>query len=394
MRRTHTFLICVFTLLYNISCKDKPTEPAGGSSTGTIALNFPPDRATDQPLSLELNWSLPDELSHSLRVDLYLGTNSSPELIRGGHSANRWLSSILEVNQTYFWRVTVSDYDSVVASSPTWSFETAGPHKPIERYPLETGNYWEYSFRSFWNNITPDSMQHKYADTTILRSYAEIVALDTISIDSAPRPVFVFEEYTTDDISFPCLDTVFYATSSDSLQIVPGCESGPRKICGSNISPRINGSLLLDQFGGGMFVGLSGSVSGVYTHASECENVNSELVMTRLRFPLEVGATWALWPIDDGRLYPRIRRAVIGYRDVETPAGEFTCAMVVWNWDVDNDGEDERFIHAVDYVADIGLVKRTIVVWNSTATSLEFPSGEARGDLHMEYTLNSFNVQE
>lgn len=78
-----------------------------------------------------------------------------------------------------------------------------------------------------------------------------------------------------------------------------------------------------------------------------------------LAYPLRPGDSWIYRDDDDFR----ILRRVTGTDTVDTPAGQFVCAVIEHLYDTDGDGQWEINIQIVDYVAEIGLVKREVTVF-------------------------------
>jgi len=75
-----------------------------------------------------------------------------------------------------------------------------------------------------------------------------------------------------------------------------------------------------------------------------------------LAYPLRPGDNWIYREDDDFRIH----RRVTGTDTVDTPAGQFICAVIEHLYDTDGDGQWEKNIQIVDYVAEIGLVKREV----------------------------------
>lgn len=395
MRRLITFLIITLSVFNTNSCKDKPTEPGRGGGSTTISLNSPADGEQAVQLSVELRWYISRALNDSLTVDLYFGQNAEPELFQRfwRFSEGRAFVRFLQPNVTYYWQVTISDADSVIATSPTWEFHTVGSHSPIFSYPITIGNEWEYEQISYWKNVSPAEIRRDFVDTTEKTSHLSVVGVDTVEIDSVLHAVFMLEESIAFGGVTACKDTVLLRQSSDSVQHVPTCDWRPVP-CGSVGSPRISGESLptdISLFNPSI---LTNPNAGDLYSASYCDGLLSYHVATPLIYPLTVGSAWDYGVLRGVPLSPYTKRMVVGYQDVDTPAGEFTCAVVAWNYNSYYEGSDRLFIFGFDYVADIGIVKRTFTVWNYPVSSFPDYIGIAKGDQHYETYLISYSIVE
>ena len=112
--------------------------PVIGYLTGGVAIigdwgppvitgHFPPDGATEQPLTTQLSWSI-EMCSQGLGVvwnNVYFGTNPDPPLVAGWHDPFTWDPGFLSLGTTYYWKVVVVDTDGGTTTTPVWSFTTA-----------------------------------------------------------------------------------------------------------------------------------------------------------------------------------------------------------------------------------------------------------------------------
>ncbi|GAF79275.1 unnamed protein product, partial [marine sediment metagenome] len=82
----------------------------------------PNDNATDQSLSVDLNW---DDASNATSYDVYFGTDSTPDSgeFKGNTVTSAWNLPTLNPNTMYFWQVISKD-GQAEAEGPVWSFTT------------------------------------------------------------------------------------------------------------------------------------------------------------------------------------------------------------------------------------------------------------------------------
>lgn len=92
---------------------------------------FPPDGATDVPLTTELSWMIDPPVGCDTLGDrwanVYFGTGSPLPLVADENIDRTNLPvGPLQPGTTYYWRVWVNNYN-VPADGPVWSFRTATP---------------------------------------------------------------------------------------------------------------------------------------------------------------------------------------------------------------------------------------------------------------------------
>lgn len=91
----------------------------------TPALNFPFNQA-DVSLPFTLQWSSTDPDNDPLIYDLFLSTNSNPDLLVNGISENTYEVTNLTAGQTYFWKVIVNDGQGHQVESEIHQFNVTG----------------------------------------------------------------------------------------------------------------------------------------------------------------------------------------------------------------------------------------------------------------------------
>ncbi|MDP8206919.1 MAG: carboxypeptidase-like regulatory domain-containing protein [Candidatus Electryonea clarkiae] len=106
----------------------------------------PANDAVDQSTFATINWTCTDQDSDPLTYDIYFGTSSPPPLAETGLSQATYVHDELELNTTYYWKITAHDDDSHSTEGEEWSFSTVSitnlaPSTPANPTPadLDTG---------------------------------------------------------------------------------------------------------------------------------------------------------------------------------------------------------------------------------------------------------------
>jgi len=96
----------------------------------------PPDEATAVSINKVLKWSGGDP-NHGDKVyyDVYFGKSSSPPLVAEDISNTAYDPGSMELDTTYYWKITAEDSQGETSSGPIWEFTTeaesnAPPTKP------------------------------------------------------------------------------------------------------------------------------------------------------------------------------------------------------------------------------------------------------------------------
>lgn len=108
-----------------------------------------------------------------------------------------------------------------------------------------------------------------------------------------------------------------------------------------------------------------------------------------IAYPLEVNRRWIYR--ESGRPW-RIEKEVTGRRTLSVPAGEYDAYRIRWWYDIDDDGNWDDNISIVDFVAQIGLIKRTISIHGIEEVA---PGGENLLEIlesNQEYRLTALDT--
>ncbi len=256
-------------------------------------------------------------------------------------------------------------------------------------YPIKVGNKWNYAGIQRAFNFQPDSLKDDHEFTYVTRSNIEIIS-DTTLMDSID--VFAFAELYI--IMYEDIDTFhsesYYNNHDDGLYLYAdkgmGSDARPLKICPSKLFYKFNGKEyrnlhdLFKPFGQDLSpIGLNGD-SIIYILPPR----------KSFHYPLSVGEEWIVLELPG--LFT-IGKKVIGIENIEVPAGRFQCYKIQWMWDMDQDGEWESVPEYYDYIAAVGLVKRTMIARNVQIVTYENPTGIGKFDFEVRFELTDYIIQ-
>ncbi len=132
------FIIFIFQCTFDSS---QPTSSETREEKFIPENPNPSDKATNQPLTLTLQW----ESRGALKFDVYLDTINPPQmLIERDINTNKMSVTNLNYNTTYYWKVIAKYDDGTQLAGPVWSFTTAQQSYPslysyvMNLYKIET----------------------------------------------------------------------------------------------------------------------------------------------------------------------------------------------------------------------------------------------------------------
>ena len=88
-----------------------------------VNLRSPIDKQTITTIKPTLSWSLSYEGTETVTYDMYLSTNSIPDLYRSNHSNTHFIPDpVLEIDKTYFWKIVPIAGKIIGPASDIYSF--------------------------------------------------------------------------------------------------------------------------------------------------------------------------------------------------------------------------------------------------------------------------------
>lgn len=381
MRRVfslHLLATAVLMLLFVNSCNEKPTEPGGGGGKTSVQFSglTPLNGEDNQPLFLELRWIAPDTFDDTLSHSVFFGTTRTPPFVESVRMRNRWITGILAPGVTYYWRISVARVGEPGVISPLYSFTTTSSDEQINEYPLEVGSEWTYRLSRIYENVYPDSVRDLLVDTLVSSSGARVISSFDTTMGSEVKSVYAVEEFY-DDGSFSCQDTVIFEHTDKHLLRYRSYST----LCSPSATPRATAT--------------SQPMIVVNNAFNRLFQVNSSLNLpdTTLEYQTSIGDSWRVYGEDVSlaAISPSAEKTVIGSERLITPAGEFQCMITLTQSYDGNDGTPNETIKLIDYISDIGLVRRDIVFYDISITTYEYPFGIGIGDAIFRLELLNYN---
>jgi hypothetical protein len=226
-------------------------------------------------------------------------------------------------------------------------------------YPLHVGSSWQYEGGTYYYNyrMIGQPPQTNIDTMYILNCSTYIAGLDTI-YDSLEVYIFrssVTYSYTWNDSVFTRTAAKLFGDKQDGFYDYGYISAIDPYIAMPDLSPSdltqpVNNIL---PFGKNQI--------SVVLDSFIFENPPRKC----LEYPLTVGAEWFVrqsagpW---------RILKRVIGQQEISTPAGIFDCLVIEWKYDTDNNGIWDTDIEWLDYLSEQGLIKRSMIRFNSRIT--------------------------
>lgn len=259
--------------------------------------------------------------------------------------------------------VVVSLYGCSDSSSPT------APVFPDYQYPLQLGVSWTYDIR--WAVYMTPLGSSAPVDSIITLLRSEVRSDRHEELMNSGQLVVLREELSSADrtwwgealVQNQANGLYQYAYRGVSFRVLP--KASRHSLIQANLTgakPRFPPIGLLP-------------VNVTRTIASSDSLYVIDEPIRVLAYPLRLGDSWTYMDNNDFR----ILRRVTGTDTVDTPAGQFVCAIIEHLFDTDGDGQWDIDIQIVDYIAEIGLVKREVKMFSSWTGGSGELLGSTRG---------------
>lgn len=112
-----------------------------------------------------------------------------------------------------------------------------------------------------------------------------------------------------------------------------------------------------------------------------------------LRYPFEVGARWLFQRIADPAAgISSVDKKILAAEQVRVPAGDFACFKIQWLL-LDDSGSPVGDVEQLDYIAEQGLVKRTVFLKDYFLRSAEIGAPSYIVDRRVETLLADVDVR-
>lgn len=304
-----------------------PTEPAptvtGGGPVGVSLGN----QAALHPV---LQWARAGLASDSVTYNVYFGTSTDPAIVVSQLTDTMYAPDVLQPGARYYWAVAAVINGAIPAKSAIYTFLT----RTGITYPVATGDRWEYRYESTIIGEGIDIEEARYYRVTVRGSDG----------NWSFQPVYVLEEaWFNIDLATVGFDTCYYYAADSGLFLAGYTAASGIQPSGADTGDRP----------GGVVERLAAVMS---PEALIVENPPKP----SFKYPLEVNKEWTF---RSGT--PRIVKKVTGYEIIDVPAGRFGCFVVESRYDSNGDGTFDDNVSYMDYVSEVGLVKRTSVVYDA-----------------------------
>ncbi|MCP4570099.1 MAG: hypothetical protein GY841_21160 [FCB group bacterium] len=376
--------LAIIVLLIALGC-DSPNGPGTGLPRVT-ALN-PTNNARGQDMNLFLEWAYSDTVTADLSFSVYFGTAAFPPLVESGLTEMKFTPGVLNKNRTYYWRVQVSDSSKIISSSPVYKFKTGIRFT----YPLKVGYGWKYlqTYQSI--NFNPPELADQYGHDD--RFYVNSVIKGMITLRDS-TPTYALHSWATDtSIAWHTRESISFINNTDSGLCLYAYE-GP-----SSITPKkpVDYKYVFYRFRGRNFDRIENLISfgKDLMESPSLAAFNPTIIyedppVYSLRYPLQEDMRWTYrtgdnpWPID---------KRVMGWVDLQTPAGSFECLQIEWLWDIDGHGEWDDDMEGFDYVGPKGLVMRAYLFKGVEVHAYDTPNNPlGTMDIIDEYVLIEYTL--
>ena len=364
----------MFSALMIAGCGEEgssPTEPPVQAPSGAPTAVGP--ISTDAALNPTLVWHPATGMTGAVTYDVYFGTAAAPPLVEQGSTDTTLAVGPLNINTRYYWAIMARD-SAVNKKSATFSFTT---RSTLAKYPMATGNRWEYRHET---SVTGQT----FSLHSTLYYLMEVTGVES----SWPtQPAFGQKMVSADfqNTRFDSSKTV-YAQLGDGLYV----------LAHEGLGGPVPASAMNDmtcRFNGVEYASVNDLLRTFVDDGRTFAKRPDELIVENpplkaYMYPLAVGDHWIFRDSDPFR----VEKTVTGFEIMTVPAGEFGCFVIDRTYDKDGDGEADTDVSYQDYIAEQGLVKRTVLL-----EDVEFVNPGTGvviiADVHDEYELLSHTLQ-
>lgn len=222
-------------------------------------------------------------------------------------------------------------------------------------YPLAVGNTWEYQGYIASIKIQPDTLSAPWLDT--LYSTAQVKVVDLVTLLDSFVTYKLKDLLVQDGDSYPSWS--YYNNQREGLYFY--AYEGA-----SNLPPAQLSSGYRIYFKGKYFRDLIEFIQRLELALVFQPPLPTQLIyeippLKAIEYPLRIGAQWTYRPRGEPW---RIDKQVVGKTFLRVPVGSFSCWVIKWLYDLDDDQVWDNDIQFLDYLSSSGIVKRSILIKN------------------------------
>ena len=256
----------------------------------------------------------------------------------------------------------------------------------VNRYPTGVGSTWSYHHTSTFDNFRPSFPGATYTPDSIVGTVTVTVTKPVRLASGSGVPgdsITTFEFQQTEQTTLPpSVNMVGYQYfNSDSIGLHLHGYRGGGGLAGPRAVPE--GAQLV--INGVHFRSVRELIDAVLlpTEGSNIDSIVREIPpLLTLQFPLILGNSWIFR--ETGHPWG-IRKTVLSDTELTLSGTSYHCYIVRWIYDMDNNGVPDQNIWIDDYIAEEGLLRRTINVKDVTIATSENPEGIGLIDSRSDY---------
>lgn len=209
-------------------------------------------------------------------------------------------------------------------------------------YPLEVGNSWTYERTISYSNILPDTVNIWFPLVDKGSIVVEVSGTDSFYVAVDDTLVIQKELSILNQVSI----------DSTNHQIA---DSNKYYLCNYN-----DGMYMYGSVQGNLAIPVSGSfIEDVIRERNINKKKEKETQVTSpapvefqsLKYPIEINSEWLF--VDESDYYFTLYKKIIGFKKLTTIIGTYDCFVIEWIEPFDS-------YTMIDYISEIGLMKRTI----------------------------------
>lgn len=359
-------LVALGALMLLSACDDGPPtgQPSGNQQPSRPQLVVPLRGVAIPGESTWLEWRCHDPENDSLRYDLYIGDGRYPEFMSDLGSITRIFVNPQVSDSFVQFGVVAVDPQGRSVPSDVWRI----PVGDAFRYPLNLGDEWTFSGKSWFTNIRgsewnpPDTQRF----SSVVRNASS----------KAGGVVYSKLQETSEYIGFggetqSFQGAVYMMNRPDGLFYF-GLDGQ------TATTPGKSSSEVALYLGGYAFSGISELHSVLTGKTRMADRLVTAPARTffdsprlALYYPPEVGIQWSYIRRGDSDGDVFIDKVITDSVQITVPAGTFDCYEIRWLYDLDRDHVWDDNLELYDYVSKEGLIKRVMFSRNIRVGSYE-----------------------
>lgn len=244
-------------------------------------------------------------------------------------------------------------------------------------FPLQVGNRWSYQYEVRYSNFEPDSLAEQFEDYTY-NEFQEVVGKEVLS-DTLETHVIKYSNDLNDSET-----ERYYRNENNGLKQYSNPSIAQRFMNSDNKFKLMFRGRSYENIGE-----LFSYLNGISSNHQEVHKFRN-LIRIELQYPLNNDSQW--FSIDE--YYLKNLRKVVGFEEIEVPAGIFKCFKIEELVDLMNDGDWEEDTLKILYFSAQGWIRGT-TTYKHIQLYDEDSFDEISGylDVTIDWKLTSYSLQ-